>query len=115
MDVSSSLVLLPILLLATPSLIPPLHTHIALRGRPSYLSILNLCLGLQTPLNPRVLNDGEYPACAAMTTGVSKPACKLPAQLAWRIKKGVMQDAGMSVYGNPVHPILCSASDSDVV
>ncbi|KAJ9607089.1 hypothetical protein H2200_008161 [Cladophialophora chaetospira] len=64
-----SLNLLPILLLATPSLILPLHTHIALRGRPSYLSLLNLCLGLQTPLNPRTWNDGEYPACAAMTTG----------------------------------------------
>ena len=70
-SLSLSLSLVPILLLATPSLIPPLQTHIALQGRPSYLSIMQLSLGLQTPLNPRVLNDGEYPACAAMTTGVS--------------------------------------------
>ena len=64
-----NLSLLPILLLATPSLITPLHTHVALTGRPSYFSILILSLGLQLPLNPSTLSDGEYPACAAMTTG----------------------------------------------
>ena len=69
MDPRLNLTLLPILLLATPGPLPPLHIHLALTGRPSYLSTLQLCLGLQTPVSPSTLNEGEYPACAAMTTG----------------------------------------------
>ncbi len=65
------LTLFPILLLANPSVIPPLHTYLALTGRPGYIDCLLLCLGMQTPLSHRALNEGEYPACAAMTTGVS--------------------------------------------
>ncbi|KKY22662.1 hypothetical protein UCRPC4_g03162 [Phaeomoniella chlamydospora] len=61
--------LLPILLLAAPSAIPPIHIHAALNGRPRYVDSLLFCLGMQTPLTPQTLNDGEYPACAAMTTG----------------------------------------------
>lgn len=64
-----SLVLLPILLLATPSTISPFHTYTALSGRPTYLDCFLVCLGVQTPLTPSSLNEGEYPACAAMTTG----------------------------------------------
>ena len=65
-----ALPLLPLLLLATPSLLPPIHTYQALcGGRYSYFSVLYLCLGLQVPVNPSTLNDGENPACAAMTTG----------------------------------------------
>jgi hypothetical protein len=63
--------LLPILLLATLGGSNPLHTHLALTGRPSWLSMFTLCLGLQQPMNPQSINDGEFPACAAMTTGVS--------------------------------------------
>lgn len=61
--------LLPILILATPSVISPLHLHTALNGRPSYMEAFLLCLGMQTPLSPTALNQGEYPAVAAMTTG----------------------------------------------
>ena len=63
------LALLPILLLATPSTIPPIHIDAALSGRPSYFASLLFCLGMQTPQSPTALNVGEYPACAAMTTG----------------------------------------------
>ncbi|KAK5297819.1 hypothetical protein LTR99_008222 [Exophiala xenobiotica] len=63
------LTLLPILLLANPSLITPLHTYHALTGRPSLADCFLLCLGMQIPLSPTALNEGEYPACAAMTTG----------------------------------------------
>ncbi|ETI27761.1 hypothetical protein G647_00210 [Cladophialophora carrionii CBS 160.54] len=86
LSLSLSLSLLPILLLATPTPVPPIHTRLALTGlgagatgtghrhRLSYylslcISALTLCLGLQTPLNPTALNQGEYPACAALTTG----------------------------------------------
>lgn len=61
--------LLPLLLLATPSVISPLHLHTALNGRPSFMDTFLLCLGMQTPLSPTGLNEGEYPAVAAMTTG----------------------------------------------
>lgn len=61
--------LLPILILATPSAISPHHVRAALRGRPSYWDAFALCLGMQTPLSPKTLNEGEYPAVAAMTTG----------------------------------------------
>ncbi|KAK4940758.1 hypothetical protein LTR10_019151 [Elasticomyces elasticus] len=64
-----SLALLPILLLATPSVLTPLHTYTALSGRPTWLDSLIYCLGMQTPLAPSSLNEGEYPAVAAMTTG----------------------------------------------
>ncbi|KAI1623510.1 hypothetical protein EDD37DRAFT_426545 [Exophiala viscosa] len=64
-----SLALLPILLLATPSTITPLHTYTALSGRPTWLDSLMFCLGMQAPLTPSSLNEGEYPAVAAMTTG----------------------------------------------
>ena len=67
MDIS--LPLLPILLLATPCPLPPQHIHTALTGRPSLFSIFTLSLGLQTPLTPTSLNFGEFPACAALTTG----------------------------------------------
>ncbi|KEF63830.1 uncharacterized protein A1O9_01808 [Exophiala aquamarina CBS 119918] len=63
------LTLLPILILAAPSVIPPFYLHAALSGRPSYSDIFLLCLGMQTPLSPTALNEGEYPAVAAMTTG----------------------------------------------
>ena len=64
-----NLTLLPTLLLATPSAIPPIHIDAALSGRPSYFDSLLFCLGMQTPQSPTSLNKGEYPACAAMTTG----------------------------------------------
>ncbi|KIV80245.1 hypothetical protein PV11_07759 [Exophiala sideris] len=64
-----SLALLPILLLATPSTITALHTYTALSGRPTWLDSLIFCLGMQTPLTATSLNEGEYPAVAAMTTG----------------------------------------------
>ncbi|KIW73813.1 hypothetical protein PV04_01903 [Phialophora macrospora] len=83
LNVNLSLSLLPILLLATPGPVTPLHKHLALTGTgitdaggaglASYLSdclsVLTLCLGLQTALDPSTLNGGEYPACAALTTG----------------------------------------------
>ncbi|EXJ63864.1 hypothetical protein A1O7_00199 [Cladophialophora yegresii CBS 114405] len=81
-SLSPSLHLLPILLLAIPTPISPLHTHLALTGPGTgigsvgksyflslFTSTLTLCLGLQTPLGPTTLNGGEYPACAALTTG----------------------------------------------
>ncbi|KAL6240330.1 hypothetical protein RBB50_012768 [Rhinocladiella similis] len=61
--------LLPILLLAAPSAIPPTHLHTALNGRPRYLDCFLFCLGMQIPLLLDTLNVGEYPVCAAMTTG----------------------------------------------
>ncbi|EXJ89767.1 hypothetical protein A1O3_02834 [Capronia epimyces CBS 606.96] len=61
--------LLPILLLAAPSAIPPTHIYTALNGRPRYLDSFLFCLGMQTPLSPNTLNAGEYPACAALTNG----------------------------------------------
>ena len=64
-----SLALLPILLLASPSTITPLHTYTALAGRPTWLDSLMFCLGMQAALTPPSLNEGEYPAVAAMTTG----------------------------------------------
>lgn len=63
------LTLLPILLLAAPSVISPLHQHAALTGRPSFMDAFLLCLGMQMPLSPSALNEGEYPAVAAMTSG----------------------------------------------
>ncbi|KIY00401.1 uncharacterized protein Z520_04086 [Fonsecaea multimorphosa CBS 102226] len=80
MTLNIDLSLLPILLLATPSSIPPIHTAAALGtytdtepALPSVLGILldacRLCLGMQRGLNPAALNQGEFPACAAMTTG----------------------------------------------
>lgn len=63
------LTLVPILLLAAASTIPPTHIHAALTGRPHYEHSLLLCLGMQAPLSPTTLNEGEYPAVAAMTTG----------------------------------------------
>lgn len=68
--------LLPLLLLATPSPIPPIHVYTALNdgassssSSMSYTDSLLLCLGMQTALVPAALNEGEFPACAAMTTG----------------------------------------------
>lgn len=63
------LTLLPILILAAPSAISPLHLHAALTGRPSYMHTFLFCLGMQTSLAPTTLNEGEYPAVAAMTIG----------------------------------------------
>lgn len=68
-EIMIDLTLLPLLLLATPSVISPLHLHVTLTGRPSLLDILLLCPGMQTPLSATALNEGEYPAVAAMTTG----------------------------------------------
>ncbi|RVX73569.1 hypothetical protein B0A52_02457 [Exophiala mesophila] len=65
-----SLPLLPLLLLATPSsTVPPLYTRAALRGRPGYMEVFLLSLGMQTRLQVTDLNAAEYPAVAAMTTG----------------------------------------------
>ncbi|KIW24792.1 uncharacterized protein PV07_10483 [Cladophialophora immunda] len=91
-NLNLSLSLLPILLLATPSATPgltPIHTSAALytdththtHARALFslallssvldacLEAFKLCLGMQTGLNPSALNQGEFPACAAMTTG----------------------------------------------
>jgi len=63
------LTLLPILLLANISSLTPLHIRAALTGRPPWADVCLFCLGMQTPLRSSTLNDGEYPACAALTTG----------------------------------------------
>jgi len=63
------LTIAPILLLPDLSTPNPLHTHLALRRKPTYADIPLLCLGMQQPLNPASLHSGEYPACATMTTG----------------------------------------------
>lgn len=62
--------LLPLLLLATPSsTVAPLYTRAALHGRPGYMEVLLVSLGMQTPMQVTALNAAEYPAVAAMTTG----------------------------------------------
>ncbi|RMZ84639.1 hypothetical protein DV737_g1211, partial [Chaetothyriales sp. CBS 132003] len=63
-SLSSVISYLPLILLASPSTIP-LHLVSAALD----LDVLHLTLGCQAALNPALLNNGEFPACAAMTTG----------------------------------------------
>ena len=70
LDITMDFTFLPILLLAAPSTISPLHIHTALNGRPSYVDSFHFCLGMQTPLAPNSLkNEGDSPTCADMKTG----------------------------------------------
>ena len=61
---SSFLYYIPFLVLASPTTIP-LHIISAALDTDA----LHLALGCQAPLNPSLLNNGEFPACAAMITG----------------------------------------------
>ncbi|RMZ90009.1 hypothetical protein DV736_g2752, partial [Chaetothyriales sp. CBS 134916] len=63
-SLSSVISYLPLILLASPSVIP-LHLVSAALD----LDVLHLTLGCQAALSPALLNNGEFPACAAMTTG----------------------------------------------
>ncbi|KAK5198575.1 hypothetical protein LTR92_001046 [Exophiala xenobiotica] len=116
------LTLLPILLLANPSLITPLHTYHALTGRPSLADCFLLCLGMQIPLSPTALNEGEYPACAAMTTGpgVKGDLLILLSEDRWIRMKGLVDDlkavtSGSWLLSRPGPPtyltILCETMD----
>ena len=55
---------IPFLILAQPSTTP---SHLISAAYAS--DALHLTLGCQSPLNPSLLNNSEFPACAAMTTG----------------------------------------------
>jgi hypothetical protein len=72
MPAPMDLTLLPLLLLATPfppTGVTPLHAYVAATGPPTYQDVSLACMGMQTPLSAAALCRGEYPACAAMTTG----------------------------------------------